>query len=90
MTLWTVARQALLSTGFPRQEHRSGLPFPPLGDLPNPGIEPRSLALQVDFLPAELPGKPIKFLLLAKRVLGGGSKAMNKTDKCPVHVDLTV
>ena len=58
-TLWTVARQALLSMGFPRQEYWSGLPCPPPGDLPNPGIKPRSPALQADSLPAELPGKPI-------------------------------
>ena len=38
-TLWTVARQAPLSMGFARQEYWSGLPFPPSGDLPNPGIE---------------------------------------------------
>ena len=42
--------------GFSRQEYWSGLPFPPPGDLPNPGIEPRSPALQVDSLPAEPPG----------------------------------
>ena len=40
---WTVARQALLSMGFPRQEHWNGLPFPPPGNLPDPGIEPKSL-----------------------------------------------
>ena len=40
----TVARQALLSMGFSRQEYWSGLPFPPSGDLPDPGIEPTSLA----------------------------------------------
>jgi len=38
-TLWTVAHQAPLSMGFSRQEYWSGLPFPPLGDLPNPGIK---------------------------------------------------
>ena len=38
---WTVASQAPLSTGFPRQEYWSGLPFPPPGDLPDPGIELR-------------------------------------------------
>ena len=43
-TLWTVASQASLSMGFPRQEYWTGLPFPPLGDLPNPGIEPASSA----------------------------------------------
>ena len=43
MTLWNVACQAPLSIGFSRQEYWSGLPFPPAGDLPNPGIEPVSL-----------------------------------------------
>ena len=43
-TPWTVARQALLSMGFPRQEHWSGLPFPSPGDLSHPRIEPASLA----------------------------------------------
>ena len=42
-TLWTVARQAPLFLGFSRQEHWSGLPCPPPGDLPNPGIQPASL-----------------------------------------------
>ena len=42
-TLWTVARQAPLSVGFFRQEYWSGLPCPPPGDLPDPGIEPTSL-----------------------------------------------
>ena len=44
--------------GFSRQEYWSGLPFPSPGDLPNPGIEPRSPALQADALPSELPRKP--------------------------------
>ena len=44
--------------GFSRREYWSGLPYPPPGDLPNPGIEPRSPVLQLDSLPAELPGKP--------------------------------
>ena len=44
----TVARQAPLSMGFSRQEYWSGLPFPSPGDLPNPGIEPGSPALQAD------------------------------------------
>ena len=43
-TPWTVAYQALLSMGFSRQEYWSGLPFLSPGDLPNPGIEPASLA----------------------------------------------
>ena len=43
---WTVAHQAPLTMGFPRQEYWSGLPYPPPGDLPNPWIEPRASALQ--------------------------------------------
>ena len=42
-TPWTVARQASLFMGFSKQEYGSGLPFPPLGDLPDPGIEPAFL-----------------------------------------------
>ena len=56
-TPWIVAYQALPSMGFSRQEYWSGLPFPSPGDLPNPGIEPGSPALQTDTLPSELPGK---------------------------------
>ena len=56
--LWTVALQPPLSMGFSRQEYWSGLPFPSPGDLPDPGIEPRSLALQADSLSTELCGKP--------------------------------
>ena len=58
VTPWSGAHQALLSMGFPRQEHWSGLPFLPLGDLPDAGIEPTSPALQTDSLTAEPPGKP--------------------------------
>ena len=50
----TVAYQAPPSIGFSRQEYWSGLPFPSPGDLPNPGIEPRSPALQADSLPTKL------------------------------------
>ena len=59
-TLWTVAHQAPLSMRFSRQEYWSGLPFPSPGDLPNPGIEPRSPTLQADTLTSEPPGKPLK------------------------------
>ena len=48
MTLWTVACQAPLSMGFSRQEYSSGLPCPPPGDLPDPGIELEFPALQED------------------------------------------
>ena len=52
---WTVAYQAPLSMEFSSQEYWSGFPFPSLGDLPDPGIEPRSPALQADTLPSEPP-----------------------------------
>ena len=51
----TVAHQALPSMGFSRQEYWSGLPFPSPGDLPDPGIEPRSPTLQADALTSESP-----------------------------------
>ena len=56
----TVAYQAPPSMGFSRQEYWSGLPFPSPADLPNPGIEPESPALQADSSPSEPPGKSIK------------------------------
>ena len=56
---WTVARQTPLSMGFSRQVYWSGLPCPPPGNLPNPGIEPRSPTLQADCLPAEPLEKPM-------------------------------
>ena len=59
VTPWTVARQAPLSMGFPRQEYWSGLPLPSPGDLPGPGIKPRCPTLQADSLPTELWGKPL-------------------------------
>ena len=57
VTPWTVAYKAPLSMEFSRQEYWSGLPFPSPGDLPDPGIEPWSPALQTDTLPSEPPGK---------------------------------
>ena len=56
-TPWTVAHQGPLSMGFSRQEYWSGLPFPSPGDLPNPGIKPRSPALQAGPLSSEPPEK---------------------------------
>ena len=56
-TPWTAALQAPLSMGFSRQEYWSGLLLPSPGDLPNPGIKPRSPALQIDSFPTEPPGK---------------------------------
>ena len=57
-TIWTVACQAPLSMEFSRQEYWSGLPCPPSRDLPNPGIEPRSPALEASSLPCGSQGKP--------------------------------
>ena len=59
VTLWTVAHQAPLSLEFSRQEYWSGLTCLSLGDLPNPGMEPRSPTLQADTLPSEPPGRLI-------------------------------
>ena len=58
MTLWVIAHQVPLSMGFPKQEYWNGLPLPSPGDLPNPGIELGSPALQADSLQSEPPGKP--------------------------------
>ena len=57
-TLWTVAHQAPLSMRFSRQEYWSGLPFHPPGDLPHPGIEPKSPVLEADSLPLHHLGSP--------------------------------
>ena len=57
VTPWAAACQAPLSVEFSRQEYRSGLPFPPLGDLPDPGTEPESPALACRFFTTEPPGK---------------------------------
>ena len=58
VTPWTVAHQSPLSMELSRQEYWRELPFPSPGDLPNPGIKPRSLALEADSLPYAPPGKP--------------------------------
>ena len=60
--LWSIVHQAPLSVGFSRQEYWSGLPFPSPGVLPNPGIEPRSPALQADALTSEPPGILLKIV----------------------------
>ena len=57
-TPWTAAYQAPPSMGFSRREYWSGVPLPSPGDLPDPGMEPGSPALQADASPSEPPGKP--------------------------------
>ena len=71
---WTIACQASLSAGFSRQGHRSGSPCPSLGDLPDPGIKPRSPASQADSLQFELPGKP----LLCELIVNTGDSKKKK------------
>ena len=56
VTPWTAAHQAPLSMGFPRHEYWSGLPFPSPGDLPDPGTDSESPALQADSLPVSRQG----------------------------------
>ena len=58
VTPWTVACQAPLFMGFPRQEYWNGLPFPSPGDLPDPGLEPMYPGFVDRFFTAEPPGKP--------------------------------
>ena len=65
--------------GFSRQEYWSGLPCPPPGDLPNPGTELRSPALQTDSLPSKLPGKPKNTEWVAYRFSSGFSWPKNRT-----------
>ena len=62
---WTVAHQAPPSVGFSSQEYWGGSPFPSPGDLPDPGTEPRSPALQADALRSEPPGFPILYIVVS-------------------------
>ena len=64
VTPWTVACQAPRSMGFSRQEYWRGLPFPTPGNLPDPGVEPASLAMAGWFFTIEPPGKPEERMLL--------------------------
>ena len=81
-TPWTVAHQASPSMGFSRQEYWSGLPFPSPGDLPDPGIEPGSPALEADTLTSEPPGKPQTHKGLSQRF----SKIMQKTENSRICI----
>ena len=75
---WTVALQALLSMKFSRQEYWSGLPFPPPGNLPEPGMEPTSPALTGGFFTTEPPGKPY---------LPHAAAAAKSLQSCPTRCD---
>ena len=87
---WTAAHQAPLSKEILRQEYLSGLPLPSLGDLPDPGMEPRSPALQADSLPSEPPGKSILSLVSSPTAFTEGSlKPLNhKGSPSPIFPSL--
>ena len=93
---WTVDYQASLFMGFSRQEYWSGLPFLSAGDLPDPGIESRSLALQADALPSEPPGNtltlfqfsPVQFSSVAQSSPTLCDPMNRSTPGLPVHHQL--
>ena len=66
VTPWTIAHQAPLSLGFPRQEDWSGFPFPITGDLPDPGLNSCLLHWQVDSLPLSYKGSPLISIMKCK------------------------
>ena len=76
---WTVAYQAPPSMGFSRQECWSGLPFPSPGDLPDPGIKPRSPALQADALLSE----PMQKYMLNDSI---SRKSLGYMNKCTLRL----
>ena len=84
VTPWTVANQAPLSMGFPRQEYWSGLQCPPPGDLPHLGIEPRFPALQMDSLSSEPPWKP-KNTGTGSLYLLQGIFPIQESNQCHLH-----
>ena len=84
---WTVAHQAPLSMGFSRQEYWSGLSFPSPGGLPNPGMEPRSPALQADALTSESPGMFSVHGILQAKVLEWASIPFSKSESRSVVSD---
>ena len=79
MTPWTVACQAPLSWGFPRQEYWNFLPSLSPGDLPDPGIKPRSCALQADSVPSEPPEQSVSFDHIVQNATLDESQAGIKT-----------
>ena len=70
--------------GISRQEYRSGLPFPTPGDLPDPGIESRSPALQADTLLSEPPGKTVDTIPAAAAAAAAAAKSLQS---CPTLCD---
>ena len=82
---WTVAHQAPLSMAFCSQEYWSGLPFPP-GDLPDPGIEPASPALQADSFPSEPPAIRAQGVNVVLCRLANESNPWHKLSSCCLKV----
>ena len=81
VTPWTVASQAPLSMGFSRREYWSELPCPPPGDLPDPGIEPRSPALQAESLLLSHWGSPCVVKRTGVKVLGTQAPTLTRTTR---------
>ena len=86
MTPWNVAYQASPSMGFSRQEYWNGLPFPSAGDLPDPGNEPRSPALEADALTSEPPGKSSDYTVEVTNRL----KGLNMIERVPEELWMKV
>ena len=86
MTPWNVAYQASPSMGFSRQEYWNGLPFPSAGDLPDPGNEPRSPALEADALTSEPPGKSSDYTVEVTNRL----KGLNMIERVPEELWMDV
>ena len=80
MAPWTVAHQALLSREFSRQKYQSGLLFLSPGDLPDPGIEPRSPTLAGGFFTTETPEKP-------SSTISAAAAAAKSRQSCPTLCD---
>ena len=96
VTPWTVGHQAPLSVACPRPEYWSRLPFPSLDDLPDPGVEPMSPALQEDSFTTEPTGKPYRkeaitqLMGLGQRSEQNHSKAALKLRCCGAGRDLQI
>ena len=84
---WNVVCQAPLPMGFSRQEYWNVLPFPPLGDLPDPGIEPVSPALAGGFFTTEPPGKPHKGILFSHKKERINAICNNTDEPTDCHTD---
>ena len=74
--------------GFSRQEYWSGLPCPPPGDLPNPGIKPRSPALQADSLSSEPPGMVGMYIMMSYRNCSSRKQLFSPTNMAALNTTL--